>query len=169
MRAPAKVGLVAAGYVAAVLVALATVSLYIAATDTPDRQASSGMYAFGDSLLFLAVFATAAVPATGMGLFFLRPYAWFWRVLSVGALLAATTAIAAAILYVATWTAQPGTPVGVWSSFSVLRILVAPIGALAFVLSALFTPSRSARIALCVAALLEALSFLPLVVAGLRG
>jgi hypothetical protein len=168
MRTPAKIGLVAAGYVAAVLVALATVSVYIATTDTPDRQASSGMYAFGDSLLFLAVFAVAAVPATGMGLFFLRPYAWFWRVLSVAALLVAASGLAAAILYVTTWTAQPGTPVGVWSAFSVLRILVAPIGALAFVLSALFAPIRSARIALCAAALLEAMSFTPLLFAWLR-
>jgi hypothetical protein len=34
-----------------------------ALTDSPDRQASSGVYAFGDSLLFLAVFGLAAETA----------------------------------------------------------------------------------------------------------
>lgn len=39
------------------------VSIYVALTDSPDRQASSGMYVFGDSLLFLAVFGLAAETA----------------------------------------------------------------------------------------------------------
>jgi hypothetical protein len=34
-----------------------------ALTDSPDRQVSSGVYAFGDSLLFLAVFGLAAETA----------------------------------------------------------------------------------------------------------
>ena len=38
MRAPAKVGLVAAGYVGAFLVASAVVAIYIASTSGPDRQ-----------------------------------------------------------------------------------------------------------------------------------
>ena len=60
MKPAAKVTLILGGYVLAILVAFAVVSIYVAATSGPERQASSGMYAFGDSLLFLAVFGFAA-------------------------------------------------------------------------------------------------------------
>jgi hypothetical protein len=56
MRTRGKVALVATGYIVAVLVSAGVVALYVTLADSPDRQASSGMYAFGDSLLFLAVF-----------------------------------------------------------------------------------------------------------------
>jgi hypothetical protein len=85
MRASAKVGLIAIGYVAAVLVAFGLVAIHVAFTSGPDRQ-SSGMYAFGDSLLLLAVFGVASVPASSAALFLLRPYRAFWLVLSVVAL-----------------------------------------------------------------------------------
>lgn len=67
-----KVALVLAGYIAAIVVASTVVYIYVLATDSPDRQASSGMYAFGDSLLFLAVLGVASLPATGAALVFLR-------------------------------------------------------------------------------------------------
>ena len=70
-EAGGKVGLVAAGYVVALLIASAGVALYVASTSGPDRKTYGGMYAFGDSLLFLAVFALAAAPATGAALYFL--------------------------------------------------------------------------------------------------
>jgi hypothetical protein len=54
--------------------------MYAAGTIGPDRQTSSGMVAFGDSILFLSVFAVTAIPATGAALFFLRPYPLFWRI-----------------------------------------------------------------------------------------
>ena len=65
MRPIAKVGLVLGGYVLAVLVAFAVLTLYVAYTDGPDRQAYGAMYAFGDDLLFLWVFAVAATVPTG--------------------------------------------------------------------------------------------------------
>ena len=56
MKTFVKFGMVLAGYVAAVLVANAAVAVRIANTSGPDAQASAGMYAFGDGLLFIAVF-----------------------------------------------------------------------------------------------------------------
>jgi hypothetical protein len=44
--------LVASGYVLAVGIATVVLRIYVAATNTPDRQTSSGMFAFGDSLVF---------------------------------------------------------------------------------------------------------------------
>ena len=80
-------------YVVAVVIAVIAVTLNVAATSGPDYQASSGMLAFGDSLLFRAVFGVCAVPATGAALYFLRPYRSLWLVLACVALCIAATGI----------------------------------------------------------------------------
>lgn len=159
MRPAVKVSLVVAGYVVAFLIAFAVVAVYVAATSGPDRQASAGMFAFGDSLLFLGVFGVAAVPAIGASLFFLRPYRSFWLALSVAALAIAATGVAAVVDYVAARTAEASSIVHAWSALAVLRILAAPLLTLAFFLSVLFAPNRSSRIALLVATVVEATVF----------
>ncbi len=73
MKTLIKIVLVVAGYVAALLLASAAVAIRIADTSGPDAQASAGMYAFGDGLLFIAVFTTVALFPTGLALWFLRP------------------------------------------------------------------------------------------------
>jgi hypothetical protein len=158
MRTRGKIGLVAAGYVGALLVACAVVALYIAFTDSPARDASGGMYAFGDSLVFLAVFGLAAVPATSAAFFFLRPHRWFWQVLSVIALAVAATAIAAAILY-ATGRSRPAGPGLAWADYSILRLIVAPLLAGAAFLAGILAPDRRLRIALFVACVIEVAAF----------
>jgi len=64
MRPITKASIVLLLYLAALVAAYVTVTIYAIATAGPDRQTSAGMYAFGDMLLFLAVFAVAAIPAT---------------------------------------------------------------------------------------------------------
>jgi hypothetical protein len=160
----AKFALVAAGYVVAFLVAFGVVALYVTLTSGPDRQLSGGMYAFGDSLLFLGVFGLASVPASGAALFFLRPYPWVWRTLSVVALLLAATGVAALIVYLG---AQGGEAAAgsvtatfqAWSALAILRILVAPLFALAFGVAAVFAPGRSPRVALGAACLADVIVF----------
>jgi hypothetical protein len=159
VRAPAKIGLGAAGYVGAFLVASTIVAIYVASTSGPDRQTYGAMYDFGDSLLFLAVFAAAAVLPTGAALFFLRPNRAFWLVLSVAALAVAATAAGAFATYVVARTAGASSLLQVWSGLAGLRILVAPLFALAFFLSGLFAPNHGSRIALFVATLMEAAVF----------
>jgi hypothetical protein len=67
----AKGGIVAVGYVGAFVVAsLATVAR-IAATDSAQASAASGMYAFGDLMLFVGVFAVVALLPTGAAIYFL--------------------------------------------------------------------------------------------------
>ncbi len=158
MRRSVKVGAILTGYVGAFLVAFAVVSIYVALTDSPDRQASSGMYAFGDSLLFLAVFGVAAVIPTGAALYFLRPYRTFWVTLSVLTLAIAATGLAAALDY-AIPPSTSGPSVSVWSALAPLRLLVAPLFALAFLLSTLFAPRRSVRIPLFAATVIETAAF----------
>ena len=142
MRPVARVGLVLGGYVVAFVVASALVSVYVAATSGPDRQAYSAMYGFGDDLLFLAVFGIAAVPASGAALFLLKLYRAFWLALSIAALGIAATALAALIGYVAARTADAPSLLHTWSGLAALRILVAPLFAWAS-----FSPVSSPRIA----------------------
>lgn len=83
MRASARIGMVAGGYAIAVAVAWAVTAVYTFVTAGPDRLTYGAMYGFGDAVLFLGVFAVAALPATGLWLHFLRGSAWFWSALSV--------------------------------------------------------------------------------------
>lgn len=150
-----KIALVLAGYVAAIVVAFAVVYIYILATDNPDRQASSGMYAFGDSLLFLAVLGVASLPATAAALVFLRGCRVFWGVLSVlGLALAATGGFALFALLAPP--AAPGSWLQILADLSPLRALVAPLFAMVFLLAGILAPVRWSRIALLLVAAMEA-------------
>jgi len=70
VRGYAKAGMVLAGYVAAFVIASAAVAVHIATTDPAEASAASGMYAFGDLILFVAVFGVLALLPTGAALFF---------------------------------------------------------------------------------------------------
>jgi hypothetical protein len=117
------------------------------------------MYAFGDSLLFLAVAGVAAIPATGAALLFLRPRRGFWKALSVVSLATATTAILASGLFLATRSAAGGGALQSWAMLTPLRILAAPLLALFFLLAGLFAPTRAARACLGSAAAIEVVAF----------
>ena len=65
------------GYAAALLISIGIVAFYVMLTDGPERELSSDMYAFGDSLLFMAVFGTVSIVPTGFALFFLRQHRGF--------------------------------------------------------------------------------------------
>ena len=155
MNASLKVGAVAGGYIAAFLVASAAVGIRLANTSGPDAQASSGMYAAGDALLFAAVFGVAALVPTGAALFFLRPYRHFWTVLSAFGLGVAVTGPTAVALLAIGRHAAPS-PLATWAGLSVLRILVAPLLALTFLVCAVVSPQRSPRFALLAATVMEA-------------
>ena len=154
MKSSLKVTLVAGGYVAAFLAASAAVAIRMA-TSGPEAQAAGGMYAFGDSIVFVAVFGVLALLPTGAALYFLRSYRQFWTVLSRLCLAVAVTGLAAVILYVAGRHASPS-HLPMWAGLSVLRILVAPLLALTFLVCALFTPHRPPRIVFLAATAIEA-------------
>lgn len=155
MKPFVKVSVVATGYIAAVLIASAAVAIRVEYTSGPDAQASSGMYAFGDALLFVAVFGVLALVPTGAALVFLRPYRRFWTLLSAVGLAVAVTGVIAAILFAVGRHAE-ASPLATWAEVSVLRILVAPLLALAFLVCAVVAPRRSPRLALLSATALEA-------------
>jgi hypothetical protein len=155
MKPALKGGMVAAGYVIAILVACAAVTIRIASRSDAAEQASSGMYAFGDAILFVAVFGILALVPTGAALFFLRPYLQFWVVLSAFSIGIAVTSVAAALLY-SIGREEVASTLALWAAFSVLRILVTPLLALAFFVATLISPYRYPRLAFFGAALMEA-------------
>lgn len=86
MNGMIKVGVVLAGYAAALLAAYVTITIRQHSTQGRDVQASAGMYAFGDGLVFLAVFGVVAILSTALALYFLRPRRSFWAAFSTAAL-----------------------------------------------------------------------------------
>ena len=160
IKPAAKAAIVVAGYVAAVAVASLATRVYIASTSAVDRQAYGGMSAFGDTLLFLGVAGVAAIPATGAAQYFLRPHRGVWKILSVGGLATAATAILASILFLATRSTTGHGVLQSWAMLTPLRILAAPMLALFFLLCGLCAPTRSARICLASAAAIEVVAFM---------
>jgi hypothetical protein len=146
MRLPAKIGLCALGYVGAFAIASAAVAVRIAATNGPEAQAASGMYAAGDAMLFVAVFAVCALGPTAGLLFALRPYRRFWIGLAALVIVVALSGLAAAVLF-AVGRHASGSPLAALAMVSVLRILVAPLLAMTFLLIAVLSPYRSPRVA----------------------
>lgn len=153
LRPAAKLGIVIGSYLIALLAALAVVAVYVYLTDSPDRDLQSGMYAFGDSLLFLAVLSLASLPATAAALHFLRPYRWFWMAISVAALAYSVTAIPAVFDHFTP--RSPNLPAPGWSALLSLRLVLAPFPGFAFFVAALFAPTRWFRVALLGAMTLE--------------
>jgi hypothetical protein len=159
MKPLAKVGIVAGAYGLAFVMACVVVAVYVAATSGPDRQTYAAMYDFGDSLLFLGVLGVATVPGTAVALFFLRPVRSFWIVLPVVAVAIASTGLAAMLVHLAQQQVAAGSALHGWSALAVLRILVAPVFVLLFLVSALVAPSRGSRMALFAACAIEATAF----------
>ncbi|HQA26862.1 MAG TPA: hypothetical protein PK893_11990 [Candidatus Competibacteraceae bacterium] len=150
-----QVGVVGGGYAAALLFAGAAFYLRQLSLDATD-QASSGMSAFGDLLLFIGLFGFLALIPTGLALYFLRPFEPFWTVASLVAVVLATTAIWAGLTVV--WASNLPNPLwGVGELIGILRLLVAPGLALVFAMAALFAPIRRPRWLLFGAAVTEGL------------
>ena len=101
-----------------------------------------------------AVFGVCALVPTCAALFFLRPYRRFWTVLSALGLAVAVTGVTAAILF-AVGRHATVLPLATWAGFSVLRILIAPLLALTFLVCTIFSPYRSPRVTLLAATVME--------------
>lgn len=159
MKTSTKIFLVGSGYLAALVVAAVAVWIYATLTAGSVRDASSGMYAFGDAVLFLGTFTLAAVPATCAGLFFLRPFPLFWRVLVAGAFAMAATGVVVLVDFLVTQRAPANSFLGGWAMLSPIRVILAPLLAIGVGLCGLFAPTRFTRLAFLGAAATEAVVF----------
>jgi hypothetical protein len=152
VKAITKIAIVGAAYLGAFLLASLAVSVYIAATAGTDRYTYGALFAFGDGLYFLGAFGLAAIPATAIALFFLRPYPKFWRAASAIAVLIVAVTILAAISNLTSFQFK-------WLALAPLFILLAPLPCGAFLLSALFAPSKRPRLVLLLAGLTQGVTF----------
>jgi hypothetical protein len=151
-----KVGVVVLGYLAAVLVASAAVGVRLVTTRGPDAQSSSGMYAFGDALLFVGVFGVVALVPPAPPSSCSAPIATSGTAVSALGVAVALTGLAAAVVFAVGRHAAAPSPLTTWAGLSVPRILVAPIPALTFVVFAALSPHRAPRLAFLAAAVAEA-------------
>jgi hypothetical protein len=139
-----RVGLIFGGYLAAFLLTSGVVWVYVFRTSGPDRQAYGAMYAFGDTLVFLAVFGLLSLVPTALALFFLRRARGFWVAASAVALLIAGTSVAAlGLVAIGPRHASPG--LNPWTAIAVPRIFVAPLLMAFFGLSTLLAPEARFR------------------------
>ena len=145
------------GYVAAILLAFGVVFIYINFTSGPYRDASSGMYAFGDSLLFIAVFGVISTIPTGLALVFLRQSRKFWIALCVVALVVASTSLAA-VAVILLESRKLMFSASLWPGLSAIRLFMSPFIAASVGLSALFAPEAGFRRYLFGAAAMEGVS-----------
>jgi hypothetical protein len=122
MTMTARVGVVVLGYVAAFVVASAVVTVRIAAT-AQAAQSAAGMYAFGDTVLFLAVIGALASVPTAAALWMMRGNRLIWTTLGAIAAAGAFISLVAVALYVTGRTTPAGSTLYVWTAWTPLWLL----------------------------------------------
>jgi hypothetical protein len=139
LRPSAKSGIVLLGLFVALMMAWLAVAVR-QHFEGPDALASQGMYAFGEMLLGVAVFGVLALCPIALGLYWLRSVGKFWAALVPGAMLYASTGLAAlgAILLA-------GQSTGGWMLLAQARFGLMPLGALALLVCACFAPQARHR------------------------
>lgn len=113
------------------------------------------MYAWGDLILFLEVFGLVAIVPTALALYFLRPIATFWTVLSIAALAFAMTGPCAALMVALGYRQTTPSLLAFLAAIGALREMTSPPAAVIFVLATFAAPTRRPRLALLAAAVIE--------------
>lgn len=147
MKRSTRVLVVLAGYLLAFLVACGVVYVRQLATSDAIAQASSGMYAFGDVILFGVVFGGLSIPPTMATLYFLRKSRVLWISLVSIAVIYAVAAVAAVLA--ARFTE------GAASLVSVPILVAAPMIAVGLLACCLLAPTRPTRYTLLSAAMVD--------------
>lgn len=143
MKTATKIAIVLCGYALACVIAIVVVHIYVIATAGPDRATYDAMFAFGDLMLFLGVLGVASIVPSALALWFLRGWRPFWVALSVAAVASAALGIAALVPWLGHYAAG-----GWFVGLAPIRVLAAPLFALAAAAAALLAPAREFRVAL---------------------
>lgn len=150
-----KIGIVIAGYIFALVGASAALYVRLLFIDKAAAQAASGMYAFGDDMLFLGMFGFLSLIPTLLAFYFLRPLEKLWRWFAAACLVFAVLGILLTLIgMVINATGAYQNPIGaVVSFFGLLHIFGVPLFFVGFVVLTVLAPSgRSRRLMLFAAA-----------------
>lgn len=147
----AKAGIVAGGFVAALLAAWGAMAIRQSLNGAAPSQ---GMQAFGDWVVGVTVFSALAIIPSACGLYWLRPVARFWTVL-VNVAVACTLTGPFALPISGPLRAG----VGNWAMLSDLRFATLPLSSLAWATCTLFAPAARLRWLFLGAALIDAVLF----------
>jgi hypothetical protein len=161
MKVFVKPSIVLAAYVVAFVVAAGVIHLReLRPQWQAAAQASPGMAAFANFILFVEVFGAAAAAATALAGYFLRPFRRVWTVFATGCVALAVTGLLAAVVVV--WTRSLHAELGLWRAFasaSELRTFLSPILAPSFLVSVPLAPTWRCRWMLLAAAAMEGAAF----------
>ncbi len=161
MKTFAKLSIVLAAYVVAFVVAAEVVHLReLRPQWQATAQASPGMAAFADFILFVEVFGVAAAVPTALADCFLRPFRRICTVFATGCLALAATGLIAAVVTV--WTRSLHAEIGLLRTVAIageLRTFLSPILAPSFLVSVPLAPTWRCRWILLAAAAMEGAAF----------
>jgi hypothetical protein len=149
---------VIAGYILAFVGAFVVTYIRELSTRGTEIQASQGMFAFGQSLLFLLVFGGLALIPTVLAFYFLRSSVKFWNgfaVLCLAFSILGLVVVIANALMNANGGSASSSLAAVLSLLGVLGVFGAPILIVGFLVLAVMAPSRRPRFLLLVSAGLE--------------
>jgi hypothetical protein len=150
----AQIGVVVAGYAAAVAAAVAAAAVYDARVSALPYDTSGGMYAGGEMLSSLAAFLLVALVPTALALWFLRRHERFWNVVGVASLAFAVAGLLAVLSPLVT-RSTGGVALALIGLLALAQLLGVPLWSLAFALFAWLAPTRDARRKLLAAAAIE--------------
>src|SRR4030095_3573649 len=160
MNKSVKIGIVIAGYILSCVGAFVVTYIRELSTRGTYIQASQGMFAFGQTMLFLLVFGGLALIPTVLAFYFLRSSVKFWNGFAVLCLAFSITEIIVVIanaMMNANLLHISKSSAAVVSLFGVLGAFGAPLLIVGFLVLAVIAPSRRPRIFLLASAGLEIL------------
>src|SRR5215470_2971673 len=145
MNRTAKVGIVIAGYVAALAAGGVAGHLYNVRLAAQPYDTSGGMYAAGEMMAALAAFLPVALVPTLLALWFLRDHRGVWNAVALASLAFALAGLAG-VLMPRVWHDGPTTiATALLALLGLAQLLGVPIWTLAFVLFAFIAPAGLPR------------------------
>jgi hypothetical protein len=159
MTSRVKILLIVLGYGLAFL--LATAIVYVNQTyfqNPVDAQAASGMYAFGDMILFLGAFGSLALIPTVAGCLFFKSFKKFWTICSSLGLAFAIFGVVAEVANIIlsrTPVFNSSSPGAIVSVLGILHMFCTPITFALFLIVGFIAPKGKARNYFYISASLE--------------
>lgn len=141
----AKVGIVSAGWLLAIVAGGVAGYLYNVRVSAYPYDTSGGMYAFGESMAALGAFLVVGLVPALLMLWWLRGHQRIWQAIALVSLGFACVGLLAVLLPLVTRNAPGGPWMVLFSLLGLAQLLGVPLWTVAFTLFAWLAPNRPAR------------------------